>query len=228
MKRGLSITLTLSGAVLFLVGLAAFGQGIDFDPNTYNPAVGEAVTFSVCTSCAAGAVSYEWDFDGDGVSDLSTADPSVEHSFDAPGYYVITLRVVGSDGRVTIRKKGILVGHSPLIGIRHVKPGPNGSLSVTIQVIAGADLSGVGIEERIPVGWQVSATQTGGVFVKRAGSKLQVLWLNQLADGDVATFSYDLYPAQGSGVPSFAGTISGYSKGKRTKNDLCGDLTVPQ
>ncbi len=228
MKREASIALMLSGAVLFVMGLAAFGQGIDFAPNTYNPAVGETVTFSVCTSCTAGAVSYEWDFDGDGVSDLSTADPTVEQTFDTPGYREVTLRVVGSDGRVAIRKKGILVGRSPLIGIRHVKPGPNGSLSVTIKVIAGADLSGVGIEEAIPIGWQVNATQSGGVFVKRAGSKLQVLWLNQLSEGEVATFSYDLYPAQGSGIPSFTGTISGYSKGKRTKNDLCGDLTVPQ
>ncbi len=226
MKIGISIA--LSGAVLLLVGLAAFGQGIDFDPNTYNPAVGETVTFSVCASCTAGAVSYEWDFNGDGIPDLSTADPSVERAFGSPGYHVVTLRVVGSDGRVTMRKKGIIVGHSPLIGIRHVEPGPNGSLSVTIKVIAGADLSGVGIEETIPLGWQVSATQTGGVFVKRAGRTLQVLWLNQLTDGDAVTFSYTLYPTQGNGIPSFAGTISGYNSGKRTKNDLCGDLTMPQ
>ncbi len=118
MKRGLLIT--LGGALLLWIGLAAFGQGIDFDPTTYNPAVGEAVTFSVCEACTAGAVEYEWDFDGDGVSDLSSSDPFVDHTFAAAGYEEVTLRVVGSDGRVTARRKGILVGKSPLIGIRRV------------------------------------------------------------------------------------------------------------
>ncbi len=65
------------------------------------------------------------------------------------------------------------------------------------------------------------------MFVKRAGRTLQILWLNKLAAGDVATFSYDLYPAQGNGVPAFEGTISGYTDGKRVKNMLCGDLTMP-
>ncbi len=225
MKRRLLIT--LSGALLLWVGLAAFGQGIDFDPTTYNPAVGEAVTFSVCETCTAGAVEYEWDFDGDGVSDLSSSDPFVDHTFVAAGYKEVTLRVVGSDGRVTARRKGILVGKSPLIGVRRVEAKSDGSISVSITVLAGADLSGVGIEERIPLGWQVSATQTGGVFIKRAGRTLQILWLNRLASGDVATFSYDLYPTQENGVPAFEGTISGYTDGKRVKNLLCGDLTMP-
>jgi len=197
MKRGLLIT--LSGTLIVWIGLVAFGQGIDFDPTTYNPAVGETVTFSVCETCTAGAVEYEWDFDGDGTADLSSADPFVDHTFSAAGYKEVTLRVVGSDGRVTARRKGILVGKSPLIGIRRVEGKPDGSISVSITVIAAADLSGVGIEERIPLGWQAGATQTGGVFIKRAGRTLQILWLNKLAAGDVATFSYDLYPAQGNG-----------------------------
>jgi len=226
MSKKKELVILLSG-ILVMLGFAVFGQGIDFDPATYNPAVGETVTFSACETCTSGAVSYEWDFDGDGVSDLSGSDPLVDHAFAAAGYTEVTLRAVGADGRVTARRKGILVGSSPLIGVRRVEVNPDRSLNVTISVVATADLSGVGIEETIPIGWQVNASQAGGVFVKRTGRKLEVLWLNQLFAGDTASFSYTLYPGQGNGVPAFTGTISGYTDGSRVKNELCGDLTVP-
>jgi len=228
MKKGLFIL--LGGMLLLFIGLVAFGQGrIDFDPTTYNPAVGEGITFSVCPDCSAGAAGhYEWDFDGDGISDLSTRDPSVTHTFATPGYQTVTLKLVGSGGRVMERRKGILVGRSPLIGVRRVEEDGDGSIRVVITILAAVDLSGVGIEETIPVGWQVSASKPEGAFVKRTGRRLQALWLNQLEQGAVVSFSYTLYPAQGNGVPTFAGTISGYSEGKRVENELCGDVTLPR
>ncbi len=226
MNKALSIL--MSGVLLVVVGLIAMGQGvIDFDPSTYNPAIGEGVTFSLAPGCVTGVAHYEWDFNGDGVTDVTTQDPFVDHTYATAGYMEVTVKAVTAGGRVMARRKGILVGKAALIGIRHVERQSDGSIIVSITIISNGRLSGVGIEEALPIGWRVGATQSGGVYVKRAGSKLQILWLNQLAPGDTVTFSYQLYPSQGNGVPAFAGTISGYDKGKRVSTQICGDLTLP-
>ncbi len=224
------LLIAVSGMLLLAMGVIAVGQGvINFDPTSYNPAVGAKVTFLLAPGAQATAngIHYEWYFSGGNKPDITTTDPSVDHVFAAPGYVEVTLKAVGPAGRTTMRRKGLLVGKAPLIAVRHVEPQSDGSVVVTITIISNGNLSGVGIEETIPVGWQVSVNNSGGVPVKRAGNKLQVLWLNQLASGDTATFSYQLYPAQGSGIPAFFGTISGYENGKRLLTEICGDLTLP-
>lgn len=42
---------------------------------------------------------FEFDFDGDGVFDISSNDSSVEHVFDTPGTYEVTLRLTDGGGR---------------------------------------------------------------------------------------------------------------------------------
>ncbi len=222
------LLIAVTGVFLMVVGLIAFGHGaIDFDPTTYNPATGEKVTFSLCQGCAAGATRYEWDFNGDGVTDMTTRDPFVDHTYTAAGYVEVTVKAVAADGRVMARRKGLLVGKTSLIGIRYVERQSDGSIIVSITIISDGHLSGVGVEELIPVGWQVGASNGDNVYIKRAGSKLQILWINRLTPGDTATVSYQLYPTQGNGVPAFSGTVSGYDKGKRVDTQICGDLALP-
>ena len=224
------LLIAVSGMLLLAMGVVAVGQGvIDFDSTSYNPAVGEKIMFLLApeAQAAANGIHYEWYFSGGDKPDITTTDPSVDHAFTVPGYVEVTLKAVGPAGRTQMRRKGLVVGKSALIAVRHVEPQPDGSVVVTITIISGGNLSGVGIEETIPVGWQVSISNSGGVPVKRAGNKLQILWLNQLAPGDTTTFSYQIYPAQGSGIPAFFGTISGYENSKRVLTEICGDLTLP-
>ena len=221
------LLIAISGVLLIAMGVIAVGQGvIDFDPTTYNPAVGSKVTFLVGAGHVAGT-RYEWYFNGGNVADITTTNLSVDHTYTAPGYVAVTLDAIGPAGRTMIRRKGLIVGKVPLFAVRHVEPQPDGSVIVSITIFSRATMSGVGIEETLPVGWQVSAHSGGGVFVKRAGNKLQILWLNQLAPEDTPTFSYQLYPTPGAGVPAFSGTISGYNDGNRASAEICGDLTVP-
>lgn len=221
------LLIIVTGVLLVFVGLIAFGQvTIDFDPTTYNPAAREKVTFSLCQGCAVGGTRYEWDFDGDGKVDVTTANPFVDHAYAAPGYMKVTLKAVGPAGRVMARRKGLLVGKTSLIGIRYVERQSDGSIIVTITIIPSGNLVGVGVEELIPIGWQVGSSQGGDVPIKRMGRKLQVLWL-QLTSGNTVSFSYQLYPTQGNGVPAFSGTVSGYEDGKRVTSEICGDLALP-
>jgi len=67
MKERLTIILCLS-ALILLFGVSVLGDEANFVPSTYNPDVGEGVTFEVCQACLANGVDhYEWDCDGDGL-----------------------------------------------------------------------------------------------------------------------------------------------------------------
>lgn len=50
-----------------------------------------AVTFMATVEGATGAVSYEWDFDGDGMTDETTTTPSVTHTYEFGAFYTVGL-----------------------------------------------------------------------------------------------------------------------------------------
>lgn len=62
--------------------------------------VGAPVTFSAGRSFDPDSVikSYEWDFDDNGTTDVTTAAPQVSHTYAAPYSGLVTLRVVSDDG----------------------------------------------------------------------------------------------------------------------------------
>ncbi len=58
-----------------------------------------AVTFSGSADDAGTIVLYEWDFEGDGTYDYSSAaSPNTTHTYNAPGSYDAVLRVTDNDG----------------------------------------------------------------------------------------------------------------------------------
>ena len=61
--------------------------------------VGQTVTFTAIASDDDGTiVLYEWDFDGDGVFDLTTTDPMANFTYAAPGNYTVTVQVTDNHG----------------------------------------------------------------------------------------------------------------------------------
>ena len=79
----------------------------DYDAPVAEPGVdrscetGDVLSFSGSGSTASDGsslVSFEWDFDGDGMVDVSGSD--VSHRFDLEGEYTVTLRVTDSIGEV--------------------------------------------------------------------------------------------------------------------------------
>ena len=221
----------LRGALVVAVfvvafGLAALAGTADYSPATYNPAVGEDTSFTACQTCLSyAAVSYDWDFDGDGVYDVSTPDPTVEHAFAEAGFAVVTLRVDEGGGRYATCRKGIIVGETPLFAIREVTPDASGSVLVKITVTAYSGVRAVGLEETLPIGWQWEILDADNAVTKKEGQNLQILWMNPIEEGQTRTVSYRLYPSIGTGSPLLSGTVSGYAD-KRVKVSICGDLAI--
>ena len=225
MNRRLKRPLIVVG-VIAAFGLTVFAGTADYTPATYNPAVGEDISFTACQTCLSyDAVSYNWDFDGDGVYDLSTPDPTVEHAFSEPGFVAVTLKVDEGGGRYSTCRKGIYVGETPLFAVRKVTPDASGSVLVEITVTAYTGTRAVGLEETLPIGWQWEILDASNAITKKEGQNLQVLWMNPIEPGETWTVSYRLYPSVGTGSPQLAGTISGYADA-RVKSSVCGDLAI--
>lgn len=66
-------------------------------PQTYE---GSAIELNASGSSEPGGhiVSYEWDYDGDGVFDYTTREPAHMHAWASPGLYNVVLRVTDADG----------------------------------------------------------------------------------------------------------------------------------
>lgn len=88
-----------------------------FDVSTSSPRVGDAVRFDASASSDPdGAIEeYRWDFTGDGRRD--TTGRRVEHAYDSPGEYTITLTVVDADGATDSTRGQITVSESQLTAI---------------------------------------------------------------------------------------------------------------
>jgi PKD repeat protein len=71
-----------------------------FTVSTNSPNVEEAITFDASDSSDPdGSIqSYEWDFDGDGTTDVTRTAPLVTHTYTNPGTYAVTLTVIDDDG----------------------------------------------------------------------------------------------------------------------------------
>jgi PKD repeat protein len=85
---------------------------LDYAPS--NPTAGESVSFDASGSTDAdGAIAtYEWDFDGDGTVDATTADPRVTHAYAATGEYDATVTVSDGAGATDAATRTVAVGSS--------------------------------------------------------------------------------------------------------------------
>ena len=228
MKRA-TLVFGCVAALVAVVGLLTLGAEINFTPSTYNPALEEAVTFEVCEPCLGdGTFVYAWDFDGDGVYEISSEDPMVTHVFTNPGFVDVGLQVVDGSGRTTLRRKGILVGESPLIAVRDLVK-EDGATFVVITFSANWALTAPGLEEDVPAGWQLEILDTAGSLEPHMENRtLGVLWADQILEGSTWAFSYRLYPTYATGIPALSGIASGIIGGKRVKATICGDLSIPR
>ncbi|MEW5826050.1 MAG: PKD domain-containing protein [Candidatus Bipolaricaulota bacterium] len=223
---GIGILILVSG--WSASALAAWSA--DFTPSTYNPAVGDAVSFAVCEPClGGGAFRYEWDFDSDGTVDIDTDAVLVSCTFAAQGFYEVTLTVRDSGGRTQVAKKGVLVGAVPAYGVRQVVDQGDGTLFVVVQITVTGDCSALGFVEAIPQGWQVEVLDAAGAMtnLNSEEKRLEALWGSQFAVGDEITFSYRLHPGYATASPRLSGEVSGYVTGLRFVGATCGSLSAP-
>jgi len=225
------IGLAGSIASILILAVVVYAFEADFDPSIYNPDVAEIVNFEVCEPCLDGdGYRYRWDFDADGVPEIETEDTLVTYAFSSAGYYEVVLTVSTSSGRMSTRRKGILVGSLPAFAVRELLVQSDGTILVLVTINVMADCSAIGFQEAMPQGWQVEVVDAGGAFAypNPLTKKLEAIWGSQFAEGETVTFSYRLHSAYTSTLQGLSGEISGYTEEGRFVGRISGELGMSQ
>lgn len=140
-------------------------------------------------------VLYEWDFDGDGIFDLRTDQPVVRYTFTQSGTFKVTLRVTDASGFVTTISQTVSVleegaGLWRTISTPQVQPG--GVFRVTVSLQVDVPTNGLGLEERMPVGWIIEPVHNDGAIFKFTGSRGQWIFPALLKIGETKRIVYDV------------------------------------
>jgi len=86
--------------LIIVQGTSNMPPVVTFTVSPAEPHINEPVTFDASRSSDPdGTITgYDWDFDRDGLFDLSTEDPVVTHSYSTSGIKNVTLRVTDAEG----------------------------------------------------------------------------------------------------------------------------------
>jgi len=165
-----------------------------FSPET--PGVGVAVTFDARPSRPAAGrqiVRYEWDFDGDGVFEVSTSSPTIQHTFSEPGEYPVTLKIVDDQGISATVTKTVRVVEISARAIRSIST-PEAAVGftfrVTIEIQVGVAVNGLGLDEDLPPGFEVTPVDNAGATFKRA--ETQWIWAETIQANEIRRIVYDV------------------------------------
>ncbi|MCS6936943.1 MAG: PKD domain-containing protein [Candidatus Bipolaricaulota bacterium] len=164
-----------------------------FTPTTVS--VNLAVTFDARASVDPDGkiVKYEWDFDGDGVFEVSTDKPTVQHTFTKTGEYKVTLRVTDDKGAIATLTRTITVGAEIAFARREVSTthaAPGTTFRVTVTITTRAAMSGLGLDEDLPANWQITPIDSGGATFKAA--QIQWVFPTIVRAGETRRIVYDV------------------------------------
>jgi len=233
MKKIQRVWIVAAAIAVAVPWMATAAWKADFTPSTYNPGVGEAVSFAVCASCLSSETyTYRWDWNGDGVVDLETRDPVATNAYATAGYYEVELVIVADTGLRDTCRKGVLVGAVPAFAVRDVLAQDDGTLLVVVTVRAvDAIPGGLGFEEQIPQGWQLTKEDTGGSwlsFVDPQTRTLAVQWVGVDAGAEmVFTYRLSMYAGYAASEMQLSGELRGYVGGVRFVATICGAVRLP-
>ena len=168
---------------------------VSFTTSPAKPHINEPITFDASAAFDPdGSISeYAWDFDGDGIFDLTTADPVVTHSYMVAGMKSVTLRAKDSDGatqRSTISVDVSDLAVKVMRTISTVAALPGSTFKVVVRIEPEMDLAGVGLEEKLPVGWKIKPLENAGAAFKRAA--VQWVFIDKIKAGTTKVISYEV------------------------------------
>jgi len=157
--------------------------------------INEPVTFdaSATRDPDGTAVTYEWDFNGDGLFELSTQDAVVTHTYATSGLKSVTLRATDAAGASDRDTVTIDVGELAVTVTRTISTIaalPGSTFLVVVRFEPQMDLAGVGIQENLPVGWKVKPLENAGAAFKRA--EVQWVFIDQIKGGSTKVISYEV------------------------------------
>ena len=86
-----------------------------YSPST--PTTGIEVSFDASGSTDPDGTigTYQWDFDGDGLYEVTKSVPNATHRFDSVGTYTVTLKVIDDDSAANTTNASVTVGPAQLI-----------------------------------------------------------------------------------------------------------------
>ncbi len=164
-----------------------------FSPTTVS--VNLAITFDARASVDTDGkvVKYEWDFDGDGVFEISTEKPTVQYTFTKTGEYRVTLRVTDDKGAIASISRTLTVGAEIAFAKREVSTthaAPGTTFRVTVTITARAAMSGLGLDEDLPANWQITPIDSAGATFKAA--QIQWVFPTIIRAGETRKITYDV------------------------------------
>ena len=141
-------------------------------------------------------VSYAWDFDGDGLFDLTTASPKVTHTFLKAGEVVVLLKVADDEGGVGTVERSVEVLPSVSVvrtietGLPQDKTIAEGLVTVTVTITVNTEIHGLTLREEIPEGWAFAEIDHSSATFH--ADTITWLFLETLLDGDRRVIQYTL------------------------------------
>jgi len=157
--------------------------------------INETITFDATGSFDPDGriVTYEWDFDGDGLFDQATTDPVVTYTYGTAGMKTVTLRATDDEGAIARSSLSIEIGELAVSVTRTISTSqalPGSTFLVVIRIEPEVDLAGVGLSEALPIGWQIKPLENAGAAFKR--STVQWVFVDQIRAGTTKVISYEL------------------------------------
>lgn len=136
---------------------------------------------------------YRWDFNGDGIVDLVSTDPVMRYTYPAGGSFNVQLTLVDNVGTTTTYNYPLYVSAITVVVTRSISTTtalPGHTFRVTVRIHTDQDLVGAGLEEDIPVGWEIIPVEHGGAVFKRPTT--QWVFLHPIRAGTDRVITYDL------------------------------------
>ncbi len=178
--------------------LSAFRRAPPKAEFTFSPSVVSVnvpVTFDARASTVADGkiVKYEWDFNSDGIFEISTDKPTVQWTFTQVGEVKVTLRVTDDKGAIGQITKTITVEKEVAFATRTVSTthaAPGTTFRVTVTITVRTSMSGLGLDEDLPANWEVTPIDSAGATFKAA--QTQWVFPTIIRSGETRRIVYDV------------------------------------
>lgn len=178
--------------------LSAFRRAPPKAEFTYSPSVVSVnvpITFDARASTVADGkiVKYEWDFNSDGIFEISTDKPTVQWTFTQLGEVKVTLRVTDDKGAIGQVTKTLTVEKEVAFAKRTVSTthaAPGTTFRVTVTITVRTSMSGLGLDEDLPANWEVTPIDSGGATFKVA--QTQWIFPTIVRSGETRRIVYDI------------------------------------
>lgn len=168
----------------------------DFTFSPSRPGAGVPVSFDARASRPAPGreiVRYEWDFNGDGIFEVSTTNPTIQHTFDDVGTFRVTLKVTDDRGVTATMTKTVEIVEISARAVRSIST-PEAAVGytfrITVEIQMGVPVNGLGLDEDLPPGFEVTPVDNAGATFKRA--QTQWVWAEMIQANEIRRIVYDV------------------------------------